>query len=57
LEAQVAALEEKKSKLLETLAAEAGDYLQAQRLSQQLETLEATLEETLLRWMELAERA
>jgi ABC transport system ATP-binding/permease protein len=56
LEAQVAALEEKKTKLLATLTAEAGDYLQAQRLSQQLELLESTLEGTLLRWMELAER-
>ncbi len=57
LEARIAELEANKTSLLETMNTAGADYAKLQRLGGQLETLEATLETALERWLELSEIA
>lgn len=56
LEAKVEQLETKKADLLAKLSERSNDYTQITTLSNQLQALEAELEQTLAEWMELADR-
>ena len=57
LEASIEQLETRKARLMDDMAQSGDNYVKLQALSQELETIEASLEPALERWLALAELA
>jgi len=57
LEPRIAELEAEKARLAKAINASGDDYVRLQELAEELETVESTLEEQMLRWLELSEIA